>query len=797
MQTLFHLPPTLPEDLNRLREEVERFKNGSISQAEFRAFRVPQGIYEQRKEGTHMLRVRFPAGGVLPHQMRALARVSRQYGNGVLHVTTRQDIQVHDVLLDSLHPALVELYEAGLSTKGGGGNTVRNIVACFDTGVCPLEAFDVAPHAVALTEFLLSDPLSYQLPRKFKIAFSACAKDCAAATVNDVGFIAKRRGAEPGFAVYVGGGLGAFSRIADPLEEFVPVDEVPLVTEAIKRVFDQHGNRKNKRKARLRFLIDGIGLERFRALYEAARSALRYERLSRPPVRDFPRPDRPVPENGALPHGGFAEWRERNVVPQKQSDYYLVHIVLPLGHIPAETLEPLADVVEVHGEGMVRTTPWQNLVIRWVHENELPLLHGKLLALGLAEAPAPILRHTIACAGASTCKLGLCLSRGLARAVIEKVSADGLDLDQLGELKIHISGCPNACGRHPVGDIGLYGAARRVDGRLVPHYVIQLGGRVAEGKTRLAQGNDALPARNVPAFLADFLRAFQSSPQHPNFEAFLENGGRETARQLAAQYQRVPSFEEDKNYYFDWGAEALFSLAGRGPGECGAGVFDLIEVDLDSARAALQEEKWYSAAALAARALLVTQGQEARGDAQAFELFARHFIDTGLVPESVRALIEKGHRCALAAEPEAVFSADPGEVAGLVETVQNLYDRMDPSLRFRPEKPTGPPWPETARSAEGKSEPEPEAPDRAAQPEKGSVPAVAIDREADFHGVVCPLNFVKTKLLLEQMAPGQVLSVLLDSEGARNVPQSVAQEGHAVLSVTPEGERWRVLIRKA
>ncbi len=208
---IFHLPPTLPADLERLREQIERFQKGAISPIEFRSFRVPQGIYEQREEGTFMLRVRFPGGALLPHQMRALAHVSRKYGNGILHVTTRQDIQVHRVELDHLYPALMELYRAGLSTKGGGGNTVRNIVACYGSGVCPQEVFEVAPYAVALTEFMLSDPLSFQLPRKFKIAFSGCQEDCVGVRVNDLGFIAQKRGNELGFAVYVGGGMGAHS----------------------------------------------------------------------------------------------------------------------------------------------------------------------------------------------------------------------------------------------------------------------------------------------------------------------------------------------------------------------------------------------------------------------------------------------------------------------------------------------------------------------------------------------------------------------------------------------------------
>ncbi len=771
MQTIYNLPESIKDDLARFEEEIKQFKDGTTSPTEFRTFRVPQGVYEQREEGIFMLRVRLAAGGVLPHQMRTLASASRKYGNGILHATTRQDIQIHRVTIDDIHPALMELYSAGLSTKGGGGNTVRNITACYDAGVCAQEAFDVAPYAVAVTEFMLPDPVNYQLPRKYKIAFSGCPDDCAGATVNDLGCIAKKRGDELGFAVHVGGGLGANSRVAKSFLDFVPAGEIHLVAEAVKRVFDKHGNRKNKHRARLRFLIEQMGLERFRELYEAELSGLRKNGLSVLKVRDLPSRDLTKTEAEASPHDGFAVWREKNTEPQKQSGYYMVHIPLLLGDITADTLEKLADVVEIHGEGMARTTQSQNMVIRWVHENELAALHGKLADLELAETPAPILRNTVACAGAATCKLGICLSRGLARAITNKLSSDGLDLDGLGELNINISGCPNSCGRHPIGQIGLFGAARRIGGRLVPHYVVQLGGRVSEGKTKLAQGKTTIPAHNIPGFIVDFLRAFQDSPQHPDYDAFLEAQGVDIADQLADKHKHIPSFEEDKNHYFDYGAESLFSLAGRGPGECGAGVFDLIEVDLASAHEALEKGDLFSATVLSTRALLVTQGQEAKDDVEALDLFDKWFIESGLVSKTFRTLIES-------VRSSEGFEADSGDVSALVNAVQNLYDNMDQSLRFQPV------------TTEGASEPEDVSAAHTADDE------IAVDREADFRGVVCPLNYVKTKLLLEQMPSGQVLAILLDEEGGRNVPESASQDGHEVLSQKKEGEYWRVVVRK-
>ena len=774
LDPIFNLPETFKEDAKRFEKESARFRCGEVSAAEFRSFRVPMGVYEQRENDTFMLRVRCPAGGVWPQQMKTLAKVAREVGNGVLHVTTRQDIQIHRVLLKDIPQAFARLYASGLSTRGGGGNTVRNITACEDAGVCSREVFDPSAHAVALTEFMLPDPLSYQLPRKYKIAFSGCPEDCAGATVHDVGFIARSRDGVRGFAVYVGGGLGGGSRVAQLMEEFVPEIYVHRVAEAIKRVFDKNGNRKNRHKARLRFLIEKIGLDEFRKLYQSEMAGLLKAGTPDLALRQGSVPQRPVRKEGIKPTQGFGEWRAKNVFSQKQEGYYLVRISLPLGDVSADVFERFADVVENYGEGTVRATQSQNLVLRWVSEDELRGLYGRLKDLGLAVCDPPVLRNLVACAGASTCRLGICLSRGLVKAIRTTLEKDGRDLQGLGDLRIHVSGCPNACGRHLIADIGFHGAARRVKDRLVPHYVLQWGGRLAEGKTRLASGKQAVPARNVPALVVDFLEAFRRSSRCPDFEGFLGAEGGQVAETLASRYAFVPDFEVDKNFYFDWDSEEIFSMAGRGPGECGAGVFDMIEVDLASARDAVAQNRLFDAIMFASRALLVTRGQQAGGASEALNLFTQYFIDEGLVDEVLtRALVKKAVWAASHTHPASAFDAKTSDVAAFVETVQKLYESMDASLRFKPVK-------------------EPPAP--AAIQEAVLSPKIA--READFRGVVCPLNFVKTKMTLDRLQSGDVLSVLLDEQGAKNVPESVRGEGHEVLSVGREGESYRVLIRK-
>ena len=746
---VYQLPQSLPEDLEQLRRLTGQFQRGEISAARYQAFRVPQGVYEQRESGTFMLRARLAAGILTPGQMRVAAKVAQRYGDGTLHLTSRQDLQIHGVKVEGIYPAVASLAEGGLSTKGGGGNTVRNIAGCYLAGVCPDEVFDVTPHVVSLTEFLLPDPLSFQLPRKYKLACSGCSRDCAGATISDLGFISKRRGGEDGFAVYVGGGMGAHSRVARLLEEFIPATQACRVAEAIKRVFDKHGNRKNRHRARLRFLVEDVGFEAFEKLYREELDQV--GDVVAPPLRARP----------------------ANVIPRKQHGCSTVEIAPPLGVLQAEQSRRLADVVERFGEGILRATNWQTAVLRWVREEELPALHAELAGLGLGTDDPAILKHLVTCAGASTCRLGICLSRGLAEAIRRALLEGPLDLKgAAGEVAVHISGCPNSCGRHPVAQIGLYGAARRVGGRPVPHYVVQLGGHVEEGKTVLASGACTIPARSVPAFLVEFLQSFESSAQHPDFAAYLAADGRRHANELGRKYAYVPEFDKDNDYYLDWGAREIFSLAGRGPGECGAGVFDLIQVDLASASEALETGHLLFATASAARALLVTRGEQADTDRQSLELFLRHFVLPGVVPPSLKALIEKAQQALAAADPEAAFDVRSEEVADLLAAVQGLYESMGPSLRL-PAQPCV-------------------APLIAAPPRT----TVRADLTQDLRGVVCPLNYVRTKQALGNLGAGQVLAVLLDEKGSQNVPASAANDGHVVLSVTQESQHWKVTIRK-
>jgi sulfite reductase (ferredoxin) len=460
------------------------------------------------------------------------------------------------------------------------------------------------------------------------------------------------------------------------------------VAESIKRVFDKHGNRKDKNKARLRFLLQSLGFVKFRDVCATELEALRASAPEALRLRPFPQPigkaDRRGPQPPSADLAAYQNWRESNVQPQKQAGLFRVDVPLPLGDIDSATMYALADVVAEYGDGLLWATQAQNLALRALSESELPSVHNELSRIGLASAQPSLLRNLVACAGASMCRLGICQSRGLAKSVSAGLLNSDLDLEKAGNVRIHISGCPNSCGRHLVADIGLHGTARRTATGLVPHYVVSLGGKTQEGQTRFGSECGTIPAKNVPNFIVDLLSHWTLVGDDRTLREYLGQSGHAAAKDLARVHGEPPTLDGDKNYHSDWDSEEPFSLAGRGAGECGAGVFDLIEVDLASASESLKVGEFYAATIAAARSLLVTRGEQPKTDIESLLLFQKHFIAGGLVDPAFDELIETALLNAAAPKPEGKFAPRPSDVTELVSTVRSLYDSMDVSLRFEP-----------------------------------------------------------------------------------------------------------------
>jgi sulfite reductase (ferredoxin) len=802
LDQLYNLPQEVLEDVELYRLEVERFKKGDTSTENFKPFRVSRGIYAQRGQKSFMMRIKVPGGGLTPEQIETIATLSKEYGNGIPHITTRQDFQLHDLKQEDTAIIMEKLFDIGLTCKGGGGNTIRNITACPDAGVCRHEAFDVYPYATAFTEFFLSHPKSGGLPRKFKIAFSGCVRDSSLATITDVGFIAKKRtidGIEKkGFAVYAAGGMGAGSRVGTLLEEFIAEEEAINVAESLLLLFDKHGNRKDKRKARLRFVMAKLGKDAFLELYRENLQTVRAEKKKPLVIKERPQPKELISSErkdaDPVSDASFNLWRKTNVSVQKNEGFYYAKIRLPLGDISAEALKHLSKLIGDFGEGTLFTTIDQNIVVRWLKGSELYPFYLALKKSAIATVGAGGPADITSCPGASTCNLGICLSRNLATALSEQLEGSGLPLHTMNDVKIKISGCPNSCSQHPIAPIGLYGAAKRGSGRMAPHYNIVLGGRVEEGKTTLGKDCGFVPAKKVPELLIEFLTDFNNSrKEDEDYYSYLDRRGMELMAELVKKHP-LPSYEEDGECYKDWGADEEFSLSGLGAGECGAGVSNMIESDIEDGKRYINKAAYdlkegrlpeassalSTALGVTTKSLIVAKGVEAEDDYISVTEFERLFINTGLVDESFAGLKKRwakylsGLLDAKGLEDEIHF------MEKLSGKVNSLYENMDANMKFEGEEKEDTPKKGSA------SPPVPEE-------NNGDV-----DVSLDLRGVKCPINYVKAKIRMEMMQVGQTIQILLDDgEPIQNVPKSLADDGQEILKQEQLENYYELLVKKA
>ncbi|MBI3872881.1 MAG: nitrite/sulfite reductase, partial [candidate division Zixibacteria bacterium] len=434
---------------------------GDISNDQFRQFRLERGVYGQRQAGVQMVRIKIPYGGLTPRQLKRIAEITARFGHGIAHLTTRQDIQLHYVNLKDIPAIMTLLAEADITTREACGNTVRNVTACPFAGLCRDEAFDVTPHAHRTAAHLMRNPSTAGMGRKFKISFSGCDSRCGLIAIHDIGLQAVLRSVngatERGFKVLVGGGLGAAPKAAQVYAEFVPEDELIPLCEAITRVFFLHGERDRRMKARMKFLIEDIGVEAFRELVQTELSALP-RRIpvaaldSITPVASGGNGSNPTP-----PSVPDQRWLDTNVYSQRQAGYHAVTVRLILGDISATTLAELADLAAHHATD-IRVTPEQNFLLRWIPEAHVAPLYEGLKTLGLSESGAGRLADITACPGADTCNLGITSSKGLARQFTSGFEGT-LRRFADADIKIKISGCPNSCGQHHIADIGFYGCS--------------------------------------------------------------------------------------------------------------------------------------------------------------------------------------------------------------------------------------------------------------------------------------------------------------------------------------------------
>ncbi len=807
----YRLPPTLNQNINQFESDLADFLSGNLHGTAFRAKRVKMGIYQERGRQTYMCRIRCGGNVVTPKQLMKIAGLAKDYGNSWVHVTTRSEIQIHHVSLENVIPIIRELATVGLSMKGGGGHTIRNICTNHDSGTNPNELFDVQPYAIALTSRLISEVDSFELPRKFKTSFSSLAEDAANCATQDLGFIAHiNEKGEKGFKVYVGGGLGFRPKLAILLHEFIPENKVYHVAKSIKNIFHAYGNRRNNHHSRIRFLIhDDLGEERFRQLYAEELNKIYNDdnlELDLNPIDNNQNLYRqielePVREEVE----GYKTWHDHYVTAQKQPGLYSINLPLNLGDLDSDDCIQLAQVLSPFGENVLRCGQDQNFHFRNIPEEFLKNVYKGLKQLQTLVDKPVVYGKIVPCMGAQTCQLGINYPRPATTAIFAHLEKTDLDFDSLQDIRIHISGCPNACANHWIGDLGFFGKVRRVEGRPVPTYNVLGGAKVKTGESHLGEQVGWVHSRDLPLFIAEVLRQYQDYKARTNgdieFYRYWHNGGKEYVGNLCkSRFNQIPTLEEDKNYYFDHGATEVFSTKNIvGEAECSAGLYDMIDVDDKAIKKNLKIiESWQEGRGdleatlketvfLASRMLLITRGEEPRTHGETYDLFLKHFIDVGLVNKDHQFIIEMVQN-----GTSGKLKDRRDKVIALGQEITVLYKSMDNTMRFPGEKENLTINME-AKIARAKSE---AVYFSTASKEKKSEKTA--DTFKDLRGVKCPINFAQTKVQLAAMKSGETLAILLDDgEPIKNVPGSVKLDGHLVLKQERVGEHWTVLIEKA
>jgi sulfite reductase (ferredoxin) len=577
-----HVIPILEREFDDFDNEAEKFLGGETPEEEFIGFRLRQGVYGQRQADVQMVRVKLPFGGITPEQMEAFADgIEKWVPLRKGHITTRQNIQMHNVPLRDASELIRELGDSGLSSREGCGNTVRNVTGDPWAGVCEGELFDPTPYAGAYVRYFVRHPTTQLMPRKVKTAFTATDEDRAITGIHDIGFIPRIRDGERGFEMRVGGGTSIMARIAPTLYDFVGADdgEYLKVTEAVLRIFDrQDWLRENRARARIKVFVDKFGIDELRRQVE--------EELEGDWVaeRDFdPDPllfvddeeaNAPeVPATYASPNGAGAEferWRASNVRAQRQAGFSTVEVHVPRGDLTPEQLRGLANVSRRYSAGYTRTTVGQNLLLRWVRDETVYEVWRALGELGLGEAGAQQVGDVVSCPGTDSCKLGITSSMGLNQAVRERVREMGITDPLTRKVHIKMSGCPNGCSQHHIANIGFYGASIKVGEHTIPAYIAHIGGNYEGGEVVYGQRLKVrLPAKRVPEAVERWLRLYEAEREEgEEFNAYAERVGQTRFEDEVRELGLPVEFSlENMSHFIDWQRAEPFQVI-RGEGEC-------------------------------------------------------------------------------------------------------------------------------------------------------------------------------------------------------------------------------------
>lgn len=822
---MYRIPSTLSGDLDYTESLIKKYKAGEISAGELKSNRVPMGIYEQRKDHHHMLRVRCAGGLITPRQLKEVAFIGHQVSASHLHITTRQEIQIHNVdILDAV-PALRKLEEYGLSTAGGGGNTVRNMMVNDRSGLTDKEAFDVYPYVEELTSRLIAERDSFTMPRKYKVAMDYNVEDANASYVADFGLQARVVNGKRGFRVLIAGSTAPNPHTGWEVFDFLPEIDLYRAAKALKNWFNKYGNRRNRHKARMRYVFYRYGEEEAKKLYMDE-----FNELKKDGSLDFYAPATlmapehhnpdfaPIEDNSEE----FKTWKRRYAYPQVLGDEVLgdnthhpsptthhpspnlwyAYISIPHGNGSPEFFSQIADYLENYGDDVIRFTKREQIQVRNISEEYLPNIYQFFKKIGVYEIDYPaVVTSLTSCTGADTCRLGICMPKGAIDAITKRLLNSDLNLDAIPDFELKMNGCANICANATWADLGFSGRVGRVGDDPYPAYTVWLP---VNGKNDIDLAVGWIAAKHVPAFVEDYLRdVIDNKDTFANYYVYVRERGQKVAADLLQnKYKQVPSYSDNPDFFFDYNDDEKFSLIKYGQAECSAGLFDIIDIDQDTIRdkrkqlaeatdEAEQQKLLSDIVFSEARMLLVTRGLDPRTDDDVYNGFLKEFIGAGIVPEKFKVLIDTRRQNGDLLPYKALI----GELGDLLS---ELYKGMDDSLQFHSPTPT---LPDEGGSKNRDASPSPTVDSRV-----GTSPSPLSGRDGeglppsvkkDFRGVACPMNFVKTKIALSPMKSGEILEILLDDgQPIQNVPGSVRNEGHTVLSTEKIDNYWKVLIRK-
>ena len=841
---MYRIPSTLNGDLDYTQSLIDQFKAGEIQAGQLKSNRVPMGIYEQRKNQHYMLRLRCAGGLVTPEQLAKIAFVGHQLSTSHLHVTTRQEIQIHNVDIEDAIPALKKLEKVGISSAGGGGNTVRNMMVDDRSGLTANEEFDVYPYVEELTSRLIAEKDSFTMPRKYKVAIDTSVATANYSYIADLGLQARIKDGQRGFRVLIAGSAASNAHTGWEVFDFLPEKDLYRAAKALKNWFHKYGNRRNRHKARMKYVFYKYGTEEAKRLYleefeelkkdgsidfEAPALPLEHHKPSFSPLseKEVKSEERRVKNSSDFfDSEAFETWKRRYAHKQTNAEglkenLWYAYIPLRHGNNSTDFFAEVAEYLGNYGNDVIRFTKKEQIQVRNIPEEYLTNIYAFFKKLGVYQIDYPVVvTNLTCCTGADTCRLGICLPKGAIDGIAKQLLNSDLNLDAIPDFELRMNGCTNICALATWGDLGFSGRVGRVGDDPYPAYTIWLP---VKGKHEIDLQQGYIAAKKIPAFVEDYLRdVIAEQANYADYYDYVAKRGVNIVKELIAKYKEVAPYSEEPDTFFDFGDDEKFSLIKYGKAECSAGLFDIIEIDQNTIRekrkevellmgntpqgvpADLQsdgkqatnkiEKLLHDIVFSENRMLLVTRGLDPRTDEDVYNGFEKEFIAAGIIPQKFKVLTDK------ARNNESLIEQKP-LIDELADLLNDLYQNMDDSLQFKlPAEKTPVEQVAEEKTAEEKA-PAEQVSEEKAPAEKASAAegteTIVPDVKKDFRGVMCPMNFVKTKIALTPMQSGQILEILLD-DGApiENVPGSVKNEGHTILSTEKIENYWKVLIKK-